>query len=185
MAAVTTQTSSTNKLSSCALRVSRCFIRMEGRPWSGTHAWHLVAGDAAGHRVDRNGRRARRCGTERRHRRHAPAHRRQGDRLATALYAHPGDCHRHAAAVLDRPAAASLGSTRRPSWRSAAVAGDPVHWRAPGAVAAGSGRDPVFFPDGASTGGRIDLQVKDARWRVDVGWITGEVRSGPLRTPSP
>ncbi|RBF16880.1 type II secretion system protein GspH, partial [Xanthomonas oryzae pv. oryzae] len=42
-----------------------------------------------------------------------------------------------------------------------------------------------FFPDGASTGGRIDLQVKDARWRVDVGWITGEVRSGPLRTPSP
>ncbi|WP_428959808.1 type II secretion system protein XpsH [Xanthomonas oryzae] len=42
-----------------------------------------------------------------------------------------------------------------------------------------------FFPDGAATGGRIDLQVKDARWRIDVGWITGEVRSGPLRTPSP
>ncbi|MFC0153867.1 GspH/FimT family pseudopilin [Xanthomonas dyei] len=42
-----------------------------------------------------------------------------------------------------------------------------------------------FFPDGASTGGRIDLQVKDARWRVDVGWITGEVRSGPQRTPAP
>lgn len=42
-----------------------------------------------------------------------------------------------------------------------------------------------FFPDGASTGGRIDLQIKNARWRVDVGWITGEVHSGPLRTPSP
>ncbi|KAB7765523.1 type II secretion system protein GspH [Xanthomonas maliensis] len=42
-----------------------------------------------------------------------------------------------------------------------------------------------FFADGASTGGRIDLAVKDARWRVDVGWITGEVRSAPLRTATP
>ena len=42
-----------------------------------------------------------------------------------------------------------------------------------------------FFADGASTGGRIDPTIKDARWRVDVGWITGEVRSGPLRTPAP
>ncbi|MBB4130900.1 MULTISPECIES: GspH/FimT family pseudopilin [unclassified Xanthomonas] len=42
-----------------------------------------------------------------------------------------------------------------------------------------------FFPDGASTGGRIDLRVKDAIWRVDVGWITGEVRSGQVRTPTP
>lgn len=35
-----------------------------------------------------------------------------------------------------------------------------------------------FFEDGASTGGRIDLQVREARWRIDVAWITGEVRSG-------
>ncbi|MGQ3469413.1 type II secretion system protein XpsH, partial [Xanthomonas campestris] len=41
------------------------------------------------------------------------------------------------------------------------------------------------FADGASTGGRTDLTIKDARWRVDVGWTTGEVRSGPLRTPAP
>lgn len=35
-----------------------------------------------------------------------------------------------------------------------------------------------FFEDGASTGGRIDLQAGDALWRVDVGWIVGEIRSG-------
>ncbi|HHW4680249.1 MAG TPA: type II secretion system protein XpsH [Xylella taiwanensis] len=39
-----------------------------------------------------------------------------------------------------------------------------------------------FFDDGASSGGRIDLEIKGAYWRIDVGWITGEVRSGPLRT---
>lgn len=33
----------------------------------------------------------------------------------------------------------------------------------------------LFFPDGASTGGRIQLSVKRAVWRVDVSWLTGEV----------
>lgn len=33
----------------------------------------------------------------------------------------------------------------------------------------------VFFPDGASTGGRVQLSVKRAAWRVDVSWLTGEV----------
>ncbi|MEE7546127.1 type II secretion system protein GspH [Xanthomonas sp. Kuri4-1] len=42
-----------------------------------------------------------------------------------------------------------------------------------------------FFPDGAATGGRIDLTIKDATWRIDVGWITGEVRSGPLERARP
>jgi general secretion pathway protein H len=32
-----------------------------------------------------------------------------------------------------------------------------------------------FFPDGAATGGRIVLRIDDAAWRVDVGWLTGEV----------
>src|SRR5687768_11675500 len=32
-----------------------------------------------------------------------------------------------------------------------------------------------FFPDGAATGGRIVLSIDDAAWRVDVGWLTGEV----------
>ena len=32
-----------------------------------------------------------------------------------------------------------------------------------------------FFPDGAATGGRIVLAIDDAAWRVDVGWLTGEV----------
>lgn len=34
-----------------------------------------------------------------------------------------------------------------------------------------------FFPDGASTGGRIDLQLGQAIWRLDVIWATGEVQS--------
>jgi general secretion pathway protein H len=34
----------------------------------------------------------------------------------------------------------------------------------------------MFFPDGASTGGRVQLSVKGAAWNVDVAWLTGEVR---------
>ena len=34
----------------------------------------------------------------------------------------------------------------------------------------------VFFPDGASTGGRVQLQAKQAAWNIDVAWLTGEVR---------
>lgn len=34
----------------------------------------------------------------------------------------------------------------------------------------------VFFDDGASTGGRVRLEAGDARWDVDVAWLTGEVR---------
>lgn len=36
-----------------------------------------------------------------------------------------------------------------------------------------------FFEDGASSGGRIELGVRDAAWRIDVGWITGEVKAAP------
>lgn len=42
-----------------------------------------------------------------------------------------------------------------------------------------------FFEDGASTGGRIDLVARSAAWRIDIGWITGEVRSGPLHAEEP
>ncbi len=38
-----------------------------------------------------------------------------------------------------------------------------------------------FFEDGAASGGRFELAARSAVWRIDVGWITGEVRSGPLR----
>jgi general secretion pathway protein H len=34
----------------------------------------------------------------------------------------------------------------------------------------------VFFPDGASTGGRVQLSAKRAAWNVDVAWLTGEVK---------
>lgn len=38
----------------------------------------------------------------------------------------------------------------------------------------------AFFEDGASTGGRIELQAGDAQWRIDIGWMTGEVKAGPV-----
>jgi general secretion pathway protein H len=34
----------------------------------------------------------------------------------------------------------------------------------------------VFFPDGASTGGRVQLAARRAAWNVDVAWLTGEVK---------
>ena len=34
----------------------------------------------------------------------------------------------------------------------------------------------MFFPDGASTGGRVQLHAGRAAWNVDVAWLTGEVR---------
>jgi general secretion pathway protein H len=33
----------------------------------------------------------------------------------------------------------------------------------------------LFFPDGASTGGRVQLQAGAAAMNVDVAWLTGEV----------
>lgn len=47
---------------------------------------------------------------------------------------------------------------------------------------AGQGQGGIgFFPDGASTGGSIELSARSAAWEIQVGWITGEVRSGPRR----
>jgi general secretion pathway protein H len=33
----------------------------------------------------------------------------------------------------------------------------------------------LFFEDGASTGGRVQLRVKQAAMNVDIAWLTGEV----------
>ncbi len=33
----------------------------------------------------------------------------------------------------------------------------------------------VFFEDGASSGGRIQLRQERAAWNIDVAWLTGEV----------
>ena len=41
----------------------------------------------------------------------------------------------------------------------------------------------VFFPDGASTGGRLRLQFEQAAWDVEVAWLTGEVRVEPAIAP--
>lgn len=34
----------------------------------------------------------------------------------------------------------------------------------------------LFFPDGASTGGRVRLSRDTASWDIDVAWLTGEVK---------
>lgn len=34
----------------------------------------------------------------------------------------------------------------------------------------------VFFADGAATGGRLRVGLRDATWQIDVAWLTGEVR---------
>ena len=43
----------------------------------------------------------------------------------------------------------------------------------------------VFFGDGASTGGRVQLRFRDVAWQVDVAWLTGEVtlRRAQVRGP--
>lgn len=33
-----------------------------------------------------------------------------------------------------------------------------------------------FFPDGSSSGGRVTLKREDHEWRVEIAWLTGEVR---------
>jgi general secretion pathway protein H len=33
----------------------------------------------------------------------------------------------------------------------------------------------LFFGDGASTGGRVQVSYRTAAWNVDVAWLTGEV----------
>lgn len=38
-----------------------------------------------------------------------------------------------------------------------------------------------FHPDGGASGGRIVLQRDAARWRIEVGWLTGEVTSAAER----
>lgn len=33
-----------------------------------------------------------------------------------------------------------------------------------------------FFPDGSSTGGHIDLLKDEATWRIEIMWLTGDVK---------
>jgi general secretion pathway protein H len=40
----------------------------------------------------------------------------------------------------------------------------------------------VFFPDGASTGGRVRMSIDEAAWDVDVAWLTGEVRAARVES---
>lgn len=41
----------------------------------------------------------------------------------------------------------------------------------------------MFFPDGASTGGRIRLLRESAAWDIDIAWLTGEVKLSRVETP--
>ena len=39
----------------------------------------------------------------------------------------------------------------------------------------------LFFPDGGSTGGRVQLSIGSAASRIDVKWLTGEVKASRVR----
>lgn len=61
---------------------------------------------------------------------------------------------------------------------------DALEVRFHGAAQAAAGTSQggiAFHPDGGSSGGTIELDLRGAVWRIDVAWITGEVRSGPVR----
>jgi general secretion pathway protein H len=32
-----------------------------------------------------------------------------------------------------------------------------------------------FFPDGSSTGGRVTLGLGQAKWKIDINWLTGQI----------
>lgn len=38
----------------------------------------------------------------------------------------------------------------------------------------------AFYPDGSSSGGNLQVFQGDRRWRIDVGWLTGSVKSRAL-----
>lgn len=63
--------------------------------------------------------------------------------------------------------------------------GQPLrHWPADLQVrlqtAAGVGSAVEFYPDGGSTGGNLLLSNAHRRWRIDINWLTGDVRSRSL-----
>jgi general secretion pathway protein H len=47
-------------------------------------------------------------------------------------------------------------------------------------TAAEMGSTVEFYPDGGSTGGNLMLVNGDRKWRIDIGWLTGDVRSRTL-----
>ncbi|QKF53000.1 GspH/FimT family pseudopilin [Pseudomonas graminis] len=38
----------------------------------------------------------------------------------------------------------------------------------------------AFYPDGSSSGGNLQVFQGERRWRIDVGWLTGSVKSRSL-----
>ena len=38
----------------------------------------------------------------------------------------------------------------------------------------------AFYPDGGSSGGNLQVFQGEQRWRIDVGWLTGSVKSHAL-----
>ncbi|MBF6025932.1 GspH/FimT family pseudopilin [Lysobacter niastensis] len=43
----------------------------------------------------------------------------------------------------------------------------------------------MFFADGASTGGRVQLQMRSTAWNIDVAWLTGEVKMRRVEADRP
>ena len=74
---------------------------------------------------------------------------------------------------------------RERRWHGAERRAGDLHPRLPYALTAGrlvdaDGREREdtirFQPDGSASGGRVVLGEDDAAWRIDVAWLTGQVR---------
>jgi general secretion pathway protein H len=52
----------------------------------------------------------------------------------------------------------------------------PEHLRVTLNTAADLGASVEFYPDGGSSGGNLLVVGADKRWRIDIGWLTGNVQ---------
>lgn len=67
-------------------------------------------------------------------------------------------------------------SGRRLSVPGRAPVGWPTGLSVSLTTAQGLGEAFEFYPDGATSGGHIDIQHGDRRWRIDLAWLTGVAR---------
>ena len=74
----------------------------------------------------------------------------------------------------DRPREQHLAGTRQGHDRTAEGHGTAPDHRAGGADRREQGRHPLL-PDSSSTGGNIAVVLGEREWKINVGWLTGEI----------
>jgi general secretion pathway protein H len=56
----------------------------------------------------------------------------------------------------------------------------PERWRVQLTSAHETGSSIAFYPDGSSSGGNLLIAQGERKWRIDIAWLTGDVRSKAL-----